>query len=79
MEDRQFKAMVSNLTGCAVGISDFLWNATVRASCESDATELAIKLATLANKEHGLPPHGIRLTEDEIRHYLVVLPDGDSA
>ena len=73
-ENRRFSAMVSNLTGCAVGISDFYWVAEFAAESEDAAVEAAVKLAMAVNDESGLPPHGIVLTEDEIRDNLIITP-----
>ncbi|HWB08805.1 MAG TPA: hypothetical protein VG826_06265 [Pirellulales bacterium] len=72
-EKRQFSVGVTNLTGCAMGISDINWYTTVSASSETEAAELAVKLAMAASADGGLPPHGIQLSEKEIRQNLVVL------
>ena len=74
-EKRQHRVMFSNLTGCAVGISDIMWQVDVLASSEDDAMALAIELARIMNAETGMPPHGIRVSDRELRRLAFVVPE----
>lgn len=70
----QFKVWFANFTGCAMGISDISWSVTVEAMSESGAIELALEQARVVNRESGLPPHGLRVSESELRKLAFVLP-----
>jgi hypothetical protein len=72
----EYKVWFTNITGCAVGISDISWSVTVSAESEAEAFELAMKKARVINRQCGLPPHGLRVTEEELRRLACVLPDG---
>jgi hypothetical protein len=62
----------TNITGCAIGISDISWCVTVRAESEADALEQGLAEAREYNQEFGLPPHGIRVNEEELRRQACV-------
>ena len=69
-----FKVMFTNLNGCAVGISDIFWSVTVAAGSEEEAIETAIEQAQAVNHDSGMPPHGIQVTEHELRRLACVIP-----
>ena len=62
----------TNITGCAVGISDISWCVTVSAESEAAALEQGLAEARVLNREFGLPPHGIRVGEVELRRMALV-------
>ena len=70
----EFRVLFTNLTGCALGISDISWSVTVTAATEAEAIELALERARVVNRESGLPPHGLRVGEPELRRLVCVLP-----
>jgi hypothetical protein len=69
-----FRLCFTNITGCAVGISEISWFVTVTAESEAEAIELAIEQARIVNCETGFPPHGTRVSESELRRLACVLP-----
>jgi hypothetical protein len=69
-----YKVWFTNITGCAVGISDISWSVTVEAVSEAEAIEAALKPARIINRQSGLPPHGLRVSEKELRRLACVLP-----
>jgi hypothetical protein len=71
---RQLDVWFTNITGCALGISDISWFVTVTASTEMGAMELALDQARILNDESGLPPHGIRVSEDRLRQLAHAFP-----
>jgi len=58
----------TNITGCALGISDISWHVMVTARSECEALELGLKDAQELNREFGMPPHGIRVNDEELRN-----------
>ncbi len=71
----QFWVGFTNINGCALGISDILWSVTVTAASEAEALEVALEKARVVNRESGLPPHGLRVSEAELRRLACVLPE----
>jgi hypothetical protein len=71
----EFKVWFTNITGCAVGISDISWFVTVTAVSEAQAVELALEEARVVNRVSGLPTHGLRVSEAELRRLACVLPE----
>jgi|GEM_PF-4665454 len=71
----EYQVWFTNITGCAIGISDISWFVTVAAESEAAAVELALEKARAVNQEAGLPPHGLRVSEEELRRLVCVLPD----
>jgi len=71
----EYTVLFSNFTRCAIGISDINWVVKVIADSESSAIELALERARIQNREAGMPPHGIRVTEDELRDLATVYGD----
>ena len=72
----EYRVWFTNITGCAVGISDISWFVTVAAESETAAVESALERARIVNDESGLPPHGLRVSEGELRRLVCVLPEG---
>ena len=70
----EFRVWFTNFIGCASGISDISWSVTVTAASEAEAIELAVERARVVNRESGLPPHGLRVSEAELRRLVCVLP-----
>ena len=70
----EFEVWFTNITGCALGISDISWAVTVTAGSEAEAIERALEEARVLNRRSGLPPHGLRVTEAELRRLACVLP-----
>ncbi len=70
----EFRVWFTNLTGCALGISDISWGVTVSAASEAEALESALEQARTLNRESGLPPHGIRVGEEELRRMACMIP-----
>ena len=68
----EFQDWFTNFTGCAFGISDISCTVTVTASSDSEALEVALMLAQAAFGESGLPPHGIRVSEPQMRRMAIV-------
>ena len=64
----------TNPTGCAIGISDISWSVTVAADSEAEALELGLKDALALNREFGMPPHGLKVSEAELRRLATVRP-----
>jgi hypothetical protein len=71
---KEFQVWFCNLTGCASGISDVSLTVTVSAESEPEAKILAISRACEISDSTGLPPHGIRLSENELKRLAYVLP-----
>jgi len=71
---RVYRVWFTNITGCAFGISDISLYVSVSADSESEALLLATKEASVINTESGLPLHGIRVSESELRRLACVLP-----
>lgn len=69
----EFHVWFTNITGCALGISDISWAVTVTAASESEALELALERARAVNREVGLPPHGLRVSDSELRRLAIVV------
>ena len=69
---RQFSVLFANIAECAIGISDVSWSVAVTASSKQEAIELAIKKALARNRESGMPPHGIQVSESELRRWAFV-------
>ena len=74
----EYRVWFTNINGCAVGISDISWLVTVAAESEAAAVESALERARVVNEETGLPPHGLRVSEEELRRLACVLPDGSA-
>ncbi len=74
MVSDNFKVVFTNITGCAVGISDIMWSVTVAAGSEEEAIETAIEQARVFNHNLRMPPHGIQLSEHELRRLACVVP-----
>lgn len=72
---REYRVWFTNVTGCAVGISDISWSVTVAAKSEATALASALDRARLLNQASGLPPHGLRVSEEELRRLACVLPE----
>jgi hypothetical protein len=62
----------TNVTGCAVGINDISWRVTVAAGSEAEALEQGLEEARALNREFGLPPHGLKVSEVELRRLASV-------
>lgn len=77
-----YTVLFSNLTGCAVGISDINWSVKVVADSEASAIELALEQARVLNDKKGMPPHGIHVRDEDLRNLAFVysepVPPGDS-
>jgi hypothetical protein len=73
--EREYLVVFTNLTGCAIGISDIMWSVTVAAESEDAAIDLAVTQAREVNEGSGMPPHGIRVSDTELRRLAVVVPD----
>lgn len=71
---RPFRILFTNLIGCAAGISDISWVVTIEAASEAEALERALEQARALNRGPGLPPHGLRVSEKELRRLACVLP-----
>jgi hypothetical protein len=71
---QDFDVWFTNMTGCVLGLSDISWSVTVTASTETEAMELALDQARILNEKSGLPPHGIQVSEDRLRHLAHVFP-----
>lgn len=71
----EYTVLFTNLTGCAMGISDINWSVKVVADSESTAIELALGKARVLNREKGMPPHGIRLRVKDLRDLAIVYGD----
>jgi hypothetical protein len=69
----EYRVWFTNLTGCAVGVNDVSWTVTVPANSESEALDRALEQARLLNDQSGLPPHGRRVSEAELRRLACVL------
>jgi hypothetical protein len=74
---REFDVWFSNFTECVLGLSDISWSVTVTANTEAEALELAMAQAMILNRDSGMPPHGIRLSEDRLRRlaYVAAQPE----
>jgi hypothetical protein len=59
-------------TNRALGPEDFCWCVTVAAGSEAEALELGLPDARDLNRELGLPPHGLRVSEEELRRLAYV-------
>ena len=70
----EYTVLFSNLWGCAIGVSDIGLPVTVLAESEREAIEKAICEARAINKKSGLPPHGIRVSERQLRQLAMVVP-----
>jgi hypothetical protein len=68
----EYTVLFSNVTGCAMGISDINWSITLLADSEASAIELALRHARAVNASRGMPPHGIRLSESSLRDLAFV-------
>jgi hypothetical protein len=71
---RGYTVLFTNITGCALGISDISWWVTVSAESEAAALEQGLAEARAINRDVGLPPHGIRVNEDDLLRLACVLP-----
>ena len=69
-----YRVWFTNVTGCAVGISEISWSVVVDAESEVVAVEFALEQARAVNRETGLPPHGLRVSEQHLRELACVLP-----
>lgn len=70
----KFRVIFSNLTGCAIGISDYYWSVVIEAPTDDEAKKIGISYAEELSRTTGFPPHGLRLGEFEINK-AVVLPE----
>jgi hypothetical protein len=79
----EYTILFSNFTGCAIGISDINWSVKVVSDSEASAIGLAPERARVLNREKGMPPHGIRLADDDLRDLAIIygepIPLGDAA
>jgi hypothetical protein len=73
----RFTVWFTNMTGCALGVSDISWTVSVTAASQGEAIELAVKQALAVNREFGMPPHGLRIDDAELRQLAFVLPNED--
>ena len=64
---RHYTVWFTNVTGRKVGTSDISWCVTVSARSEAEALEMGMADAIILNREFGMPPHGIRMMEEELR------------
>ena len=71
----EFRVWFSNITGCAIGVSDISLILPVMAGSEAEAVEVALEQARVINREYGLPPHGLRVSEGELRRLALLLPE----
>jgi hypothetical protein len=62
-----YTVWLTNVTECAVGIGDISWNVTVAAASESEALNLGLEQARALNREFGLPPNRIKVSDEELR------------
>jgi hypothetical protein len=74
----EYRVWFTNLTGCAVGVNDVSWVVTVVAASEAEAVERAVEQARALDAASGLPPHGLRVGEAELRRLAYVLPRGSA-
>ena len=76
---KPYTYFVANLTGCAIGISDFHFSCCVCAESADIAEEWGLHVAALYAERFGLPPHNIKLNRDEVARAgsLVVHKDYD--
>ena len=79
IERKPYTFVLANWSGCAIGISDFGFAVTVCAESEKDAEEWGKRIALLYSKQFGIPPHGIKLSADDISKWgsLIVHRDFD--
>ena len=68
----EYTVLFTNLTRCAIGISDINWSVKVVADSEASAIERALEEARVLNREKGMPPHGIRLSAEALREIATV-------
>ncbi len=72
--------VVSNLTGCAIGISDYHFSCVVYAKSEDEAKAWGIDVATEYANKFGFPPHAINPGREQIVYNSCMLPcDADQA
>jgi hypothetical protein len=70
----RYKVSFTNVNGCAVGATAIEFDLDVEAESEAEALELALRQARIINVQTGLPPHGIRVSEDYLRTLAVIIP-----
>lgn len=70
---KPYTYFVTNLTGCAIGISDFGFSVTVCANSREDAEGWGHHVASIYSEKFGLPPHGIKLEPDHIRDIGLIM------
>lgn len=71
-ERHKFDALIVNLGECVLGSSDIGWSTEVEAESEAEAFELRVAEAVSVSESEGLPPHGIKTSEEDIRRLLIV-------
>ena len=64
---RTFLYVVSNMLGCAIGVSDYGFNCAIHAASEEEAELWGHKVAAEYAARSGFRPHGIKPTADQIR------------
>lgn len=69
-----YRVWFCNLTGCATGISDINLTITVNAASEDEALSIALREAREINDAEGMPPHGIKVNDEELRELACVMP-----
>lgn len=57
---------VSNLLGCALGISDYHFACVILADAKDEAKAWGDQVASLYSERFGFPPHHLRVTRKEI-------------
>jgi hypothetical protein len=63
---KRYDYILSNPSGCALGISDYCFSCIIHADSEAEAKSWGIHVATLYSERFGLPPHQLRIPRNEI-------------
>lgn len=68
MQDKsRFLYVVSNMLGCAIGVSDYGFSCVIHATSREEAEVWGHEVAEEYATRFGFHPHGIKPTADEIR------------
>ena len=80
-EPSAFLYMVNNMTGCAIGISDYGFSCVIYAASEDEARDWGITVAIEFAAKNGFSPHAIKPSDDEIvrNSFVLECPDPDGA
>lgn len=78
-ERSTYRVWFCNLNGCAHGISDIDLTITVLAASEAEALSIGLQYAGEVNDSEGMPPHGIKVSGEELRELACVMPANESS